>query len=224
MPLKNVTIMTQITKNKRAYNVSSIVSKKHKEIPLSNKWAKHIGIPEASGVWFVYGHSGNGKSSYIMQLVKELCLHGKVLYNDLEEGVRLSLKKNIVRAGLEDDPKVKRNFLVLDKEPMDDLIIRLKKHKSAKYIFINSWQYTGFNLSQFHKLINAFPDKLFIIISHADGKNPDGSVAKKILYHADVKIWVEGFKAIPTSRYEANEEYIIWDEGAAKYWLDIKSE
>lgn len=213
--------MTQQAKIKRAYNINSIVTKKHKEIPLSEKWAKHIGIPEASGVWFVYGHSGNGKSSYIMQMVKELCQHGKVIYNDLEEGVRLSLKKNIVRAGLEDDIKVNKNFLVLDKEPMDYLLERLRKHKSAKYVFINSWQYTGYNLGQFQNLINEFPNKLFIIISHADGKVPDGAVAKKILYHADVKVWVEGFKAIPVSRYESNEEYIIWDEGAAKYWLDI---
>lgn len=224
MPLKNATTMTQPTKNKRAYSVENIISIRHKEISLSKKWEKHIGIPEASGVWFVYGHSGNGKSSYIMQLIKELCQHGKVLYNDLEEGVRLSLKKNIVRAGLKDDPKVKRNFLVLNKEPMDEFRLRLKKHKSPKFVLINSWQYTGYNLSQFKQLINEFPNKLFIIISHADGKNPDGTVAKKILYHADVKVWVEGFKAMPISRYEGNEEYLIWDEGAAKYWMDIKAQ
>lgn len=215
--------MTQI-KNKRAYTVNNVLSKKHKKLQLSVEWERQIGVPEASGVWFLYGHSGNGKSSYLMQMVKELCQHGKVLYNDLEEGVRLSLKHNIERAGLDTDIKTQKNLLVLDKEPMDALEIRLKKHKSPNIIIINSWQYTGYNKKQFDQLINSFPNKLFIIVSHAEGKDPDGSVAKKILYHADVKVWIEGFKAFIISRYGKKEEFVIWNEGARKYWMDLEIE
>lgn len=213
-----------MTKNKRAFSVNNVVSKKHKKLALTEQWKQQIGTPEASGVWFVWGNSGNGKSSYVMQMVKELCQHGKVLYNDLEEGVRLSLKHNIERAGLDKDEKSLRNLLILDKEPLNDLQIRLKKHKSPNFIVINSWQYTGYNKKQFDQLINDFPNKLFVIISHADGSVPYGSVAKQILYHADVKVWVEGFKAEITSRFGKKTEYIIWEEGAAKYWIDLKIE
>lgn len=211
-----------MTKLKRAYSVQSILSINHKEISLTGKWKRHIGIPEESGVWFVYGNSGNGKSSYIMQMVKELSKHGKVVFNDLEEGVRLSMKKNIIREGLNEDPNVKKNFRVLNKEPMEQLEKRLRRHKSPKFIIINSWQYTGYDSEAFVNLINEFPDKLFIIISHADGTRPDGATAKKIHYHADVKIWVEGFKAFPVSRYEGMEKYIIWNKGASEYWMNLK--
>lgn len=215
--------MTQ-PKNRRAYNIKNLLAKKHKDIKLSKKWAEHIGIPESNGVWIIWGESGNGKSSYVMQMVQELCQHGKVIFNDLEEGTRKTAKKNVLRAGLDNDSKVIKNFNILDKEPMDEFLVRLRKHKSPNIIIINSWQYTGWNTRKFFDLVNEFPNKLFIIISHADGDNPEGSVAKKIKYHADIKIQVKGFKAIPTSRYEVNEEYIIWEKGATKAWMDIKAE
>lgn len=46
-----------------------------------------------------------------------------------------------------------------------------------------------------------FPRKLFIFISHADGKNPKGGVADSIRYDCSCKIYVEGFRAVAASRY-----------------------
>ena len=45
------------------------------------------------------------------------------------------------------------------------------------------------------QLKEEFPDKLFIIISHARGKNPKGDAATSVMYDADLKIWVEGYVA-----------------------------
>ena len=42
------------------------------------------------------------------------------------------------------------------------------------------------------QLKEEFPDKLFIFISHARGKNPKGDAATSVMYDADLKIWVEG--------------------------------
>lgn len=35
-----------------------------------------FGTPERSGVWFIWGNSGNGKTSFVMQLAKALTEYG----------------------------------------------------------------------------------------------------------------------------------------------------
>jgi hypothetical protein len=55
-------------------------------------------------------------------------------------------------------------------------------------------------------------------VSHAEGKEPKGNVAKSVRYDAFVKIWVEGYKAFPQSRFGGGNEFVIWPAGAQKYW------
>ena len=96
-------------------------------------------------------------------------------------------------------------------------------------VVIDSLQYLDkFYMQQFKALKAEFPDKLFVFISQADksGKNPDGLMAKKIRYDADIKIKVEGFKAFVTTRYEDSDrgeggaDYIVWKQGADEYWAE----
>ena len=63
--------------------------------------------------------------------------------------------------------------------------------------------------------------KLLIFISHAEGTRPEGRAAKKVEYDADVKIYVEGFKATCKSRFMdvPGVPFVIWEEGAKKYAL-----
>lgn len=61
--------------------------------------------------------------------------------------------------------------------------------------------------------------KLFIVISQAEGRSPKGRMAKDVMYDADLKIWVEGHRAISKGRYIGTKGYYTnWIEGAAKYW------
>ena len=53
--------------------------------------------------------------------------------------------------------------------------------------------------------------------SHAEGHNPKGAVADAVKFDAFVKVYVEGYRAYPQSRYGGNEPYTVWPEGAAKY-------
>ena len=69
------------------------------------------------------------------------------------------------------------------------------------------------------QLKEEFPDKLFVFISHARGKNPKGDAATSVMYDADLKIWVEGYVAFSKGRYQgATGEYTIWEKGAYDYW------
>lgn len=84
----------------RALSVSDMIKKTYSVFEFEGEWKEFVGCPERSGVWFVYGRSGNGKTSFMMQLAKELAKHGKVLYNSLEEGQGKTLQNAICNAKL----------------------------------------------------------------------------------------------------------------------------
>lgn len=203
----------------RAVSVDQLLKKKFKTLDLSKPFADSLGVPESNGSWIIWADSGNGKTSYCMQLAKELAKFGKVVYNTLEEGARKSMQDAMIRHNMKE---VSRNFQVLNRESMPDLIERLSKRKSPKFVFIDSLQYSGLTKAKYFKLVNDFPSKLFIFISHADGKQPDGRVARSVRYHCDVKTFIQGFKASSISRMGGGQDFIIWEQGASEYWGDIK--
>lgn len=200
----------------RAFSPTEILAKKYKTLPWSLQWANAFANPETSGVWFVAGSSTNGKSSFVMQLVKELASLGlgKVFFNSLEEGTRKTMQDNIIRVGIE---SVKKHVLI-GSESMDELDARLSKRKAPWAVVIDSVQFTGMTVKSWQKFKNKHSDKLLIFISHLDGKEPRGNTAKDIKYHADLKIMVEGFRAISQGRYNAGGIYVVWEEGSNKYW------
>ena len=151
-----------------------------------------------------------------MQLAKALAKHVRVAYDSLEEGMSLSMRHAIEDVGFAD---VKRNFVLLDGEGIPELKERLKKQRSPKVVIVDSLQYTGLTYTEYKELRNEFRSKLFIFISHAEGHNPKGAVANSVKYDAFVKIYVEGYRAYPQSRFGGNEPYTIWEEGAEKYGL-----
>lgn len=174
-------------------------------------WLDAIGNPESNGVWIIWGNSGNGKTYFAMKLAKYLATLGRrVAYDSLEEGFCESIKKAMIECGIQE---VSRRFILLDRESIADLIVRLGKKKSPQVIFIDSIQYTGLTYAEYKELKSRFRSKLFILLSHADGKHPAGRVAKSIRFDANVKILVHGYQAYAASRYGGGEPYMIWPEG-----------
>lgn len=186
---------------------------KFKIIPFEGRFCESFGQPEANGVWIVWGNSGNGKTTFALQMAKELCKYGKVVYDTLEEGARMSMQDAMKHVHM---VHVGNKFQILNRESMDDLKVRLKKRNSPDFIFIDSFQYSGLSKMDVLQLAEEFPTKLFIFLSHADGRNPEGRPAKSIRYHADLKIFVSGFKAFPGGRISKSErkDFIIWEKGA----------
>ena len=199
----------------RAYSIQQILDKKHKTLEWSKPWSDAYGFPESTGIWFVWGNSGNGKSGFVMQLVRELAKTKRVLINELEEGNRLTFQETVKRT---DIASVKKNVLVTN-ERFDDLNIRLQKHKSPEVVIINSIQYFGVDFPKFLKYKELYGEsKLTIINSHAEGKRPIGRTAFNIKHDADLKLWVEGFRAISNGRYNPGCYYTINEEMASTYW------
>jgi hypothetical protein len=199
----------------RARTYTDLMNQKATPLDFTGDWLRSIGRPELTGSWLIWGNSTNGKTRFALQLCKYLATFCRVAYNSLEEGDSLSMRNAIRDVGMND---VKGNFLLLDQEPIEELRKRLLKRKSPEVVFIDSWQYTGLNYTEYKRLRADFRNKLFILISHAEGNNPEGRTAKSIRYDSFVKIRIEGYRAFPASRYGGNEPFTIWEKGSEEYW------
>ena len=210
----------------RAISNKHVLAAQFETADFDGPFLASFGRPELRGVWLIWGDSGSGKTTFTLQLCKYLAGFRRVAYDSLEQGLSLSLQKAWERVGM---AEAGSNIILLNKEDLPELRARLRKRKSPEIIVIDSLQYLDkFYMKQFKDLKAEFPDKLFVFISQADkaGKDPDGYIAKKIRYDADIKIKVEGFKAFVTTRYEdrdkgeGGEDFIIWEQGANDYWAE----
>ena len=210
----------------RAISNKNVLAAQFETADFDGPFLASFGRPELRGVWLIWGDRGSGKTTFTLQLCKYLAGFRRVAYDSLEQGLSLSLQKAWERVGM---AEAGSNIILLNKEDLPELRARLRKRKSPEIIVIDSLQYLDkFYMKQFKDLKAEFPDKLFVFISQADkaGKDPDGYIAKKIRYDADIKIKVEGFKAFVTTRYEdrdkgeGGEDFIIWEQGANDYWAE----
>ena len=200
---------------RRAYSPGEILDMKIPCYEFSGQWKAAVGNPARTGTWIIWGASGNGKSSFVMQLAKYLCEFGRVIYDSLEEGASLSFQKSLKRHGMDETGN---RLIVLDREPMEMLGERLARKKSPGIVIVDSFQYSGLNYQTYQAMKERHRNKLLIFISHAEGAHPAGRAAKKVEFDADVKIFVSCFRAICKSRFldHPGEPIVIWDEGAAK--------
>ncbi|NJM14046.1 MAG: hypothetical protein HC896_00435 [Bacteroidales bacterium] len=201
----------------KAISVRSIMTKRFKLLPFKDEWYDSFGRIELSGSMIIWGQSGSGKTSLSMQFAKYVSQFSRVLYNSLEMGYSPTLQDAFARIGMDE---VKRR-LILVKEPLEELTQRLLVKKSPNVVIIDSFQYTGLTYKDYTVLKDDFPNKLFVYISHANGKEPKGSAAQSVRYDADIKVYCEGHKAFVSSRYGGGKPFIIWPEGANEYWKDF---
>jgi GTPase SAR1 family protein len=200
---------------RRAISIDELLAKQYDTFKLSDPFYQAFGEPERTGVWMVVGNSGNGKTSFVLQLCKELCNHSRIIYNSLEEGDCKTMQDAFKKT----DMKAVRGQLILTSEPMTELSERLMKHKAPGIAVVDSFQYSGFGFPEYLAFKEKHKNKLLIFISHADGKKPEGRPAKKVWYNASLKIWIEGFKAYSHGRYIGpSGEFTIWPEGFEKYY------
>ena len=203
---------------RRALSVSDVLRLKRETYTFEGAWAEAFGQPEQNGVWFVWGGSGNGKTSFVLQLCKELSRFGRVAYDSLEEGASLTMQNAFVKMGMQD---VARRFVLLDREGMEQLDARLGKRKSPDIVVIDSFQYTGMTFRDYQAFKERHADKLLIFISQADGSKPAGRTAVSVMYDAALKIFVSGYRAISKGRYFGTKGYYtIWEERARLIYGD----
>lgn len=196
-------------------SITDLMRMKREVYDFEGDWRAAFGQPERNGIWFVWGKSGNGKTSFVLQLCRELTKYGRVAYDSLEEGASLTMQNALVRVGMGD---VGRRFVLLN-ESLADLDERLRKRRAPDIVVVDSFQYAHISLKQYEAFIKRHRHKLIIFISQAEGNKPLGRTAVSAMYSASLKIWVEGYRAVSKGRYFGNKGYYtIWEERAEKYW------
>ena len=206
----------------RSLTAKEILGIHRQSITLTGEWGNCIGTMDRHGVVFIWGNSGNGKTSAVISLCKELSEYGKILFVSLEEGFSLSFQNSLKRFDME---SCGSKFQVIDKATPEELIQRLTKPRSPELVVIDSYQYLGMSYKQYIEFKSKLPNKLLIFLSHAEGKQPSGRAAKAVKYDAMLKIWVEGYVAHSNGRFIGTTgKAVIWEQGAYEYWNLNKSE
>lgn len=208
---------------KRSLSAQRVLAVRNRVLAVSPEWQGCLGEEIARrGIVFIWGNSGNGKSSAVMAFAKMLAGAGKVLYISKEEGYSLSFQNTLRRFGMQE---CGASFQVIDNESMEGLAERMAKPKSPEFIVIDSVQAMGIGSKQYKQLRERFRNKLLVLVSQADGKRPLGRAAVSMMYDADLKIWVEGHTAFSKGRFMGEtKEFVTWEDGARRYWDGRKKE
>ena len=204
---------------RKSYSPNDIRKLRVDLLPWDEKWSSVFGCPAMNETWFVCGHSAGGKSSFVMQLSKELCRFGRVLYVSYEEGVRPSFQRRINYLNMDE---VQGLFRVVTMDSYDELRSRLSKPKSARFVVIDSIQESGMGYPQLESLVKDFRRKCFVFVSQEMRGQPLGRTAVRLRYLAGVKVWVRGFKAFCQGRESesAGAYYTVWEDGVVRTSLE----
>lgn len=221
-PVKKATPKSSISGKK--IGLKQLAQKTYSEVPnLPEQFTRSFGDIEDAFDCIIYGNSGNGKTNFTVQVIKDLilALKQKCIYISYEEGHTKTLQKTMIER--HDMLNQVGNMLeILDYTNYDDLVKRMSKKQSAKIWVIDSLQASHFTEQQCAALKSRFvmsrKKKIIIYISWAEGKKPKGSAAQAVEYYAHIKIRVEGLIAFFKSRFGGNRNYVVWEEGAKKYW------
>lgn len=203
-------------KLKKALTVANIQNQKIEYLQLEGEWYEALGTPQNRGLWFVYGDSGSGKSTYLMKLSKQLAVTMKVTYNLLEEETDDSdYIKRTVLCSMND---VSSNFHTVS-YTLDELDAYLEKSNRPGAVVIDSIIYATKDWDKWFAFKKKWAHKLILIVSgHAKGKNPRTDFEDKVKFDAKMKIFISGYLAVCQGRTIGPNggTYIIYKEGYEK--------
>lgn len=207
----------------RVWSLKNLEDIRHEYIDFDGEWYQAFGRPEKSGCWIIYGKSGQGKSSFALQLARKLDEMGmRVLYLTLEMGGSTDFLESVRDVGMRSDIN---RIIFSDDTTFEDLDEYLGKQRSADVIIIDSVQYftdqCGVKADEIISLRKKYPRKVFIFISHVDGKEVEGQAAYRVKRDSFKRIYVQGFKATFVGRDKGGPRgfFIIWAKGYQEYHL-----
>lgn len=189
--------------------------KRYTHVQLTEEFERSLGNLVDSFVMLIFGDSGNGKTNFILQMIRVLVESGTIAYISLEERFSYSIHRAVSMHLGDVDEGV---MFYDEKTTINELKDILRKQRAPKYVFIDSIQYWGINIEDYKALKEEFTNVGFIFVSHEKNQVPLGKMAQDIRYDADVKIHVKKFIAFVTSRFGGGMPYCIYEQRARQYW------
>ncbi|MDH6310564.1 hypothetical protein M2451_003346 [Dysgonomonas sp. PFB1-18] len=214
--------MAKKAARQRATSISNFLSMTFEVIEFIGEWLLAFGRPEKGGIWYVGGRPTNGKTSFVVQLIKALALLGfRIRFYNFEEQQSITMQKTIRRVGLEEVAKniVMINSLISYKELKEEIA-----NTRNDVIVVDTIQKSGITAKQVEELRELFPSKLIIFVCHVQPNGlPDKQAAVQAYREASLKIFCDRFRAISQGRYFGERGYYnIWKEEADKYWAVVE--
>lgn len=213
----------KLPKEKRATSLYNFLAKKIDTLDWDGEWKQTFGCPPTTGIWYVAGHSGSGKTTFIVKLMKQFAVMGmKVRFYNFEEGDGSStLQEIFLREDFESHKK--KITIVSDFLPYEDIVAELKKTK-AKVVVIDSRKEVGMTSKQVLELKRLFgDDMLLVIVCHVlPNGQPETGADRQVMQSARMKIFVDRFRAINRGRTFGEVEYFdIYKEKGELLWAEM---
>ncbi|MDR1381782.1 MAG: AAA family ATPase [Tannerella sp.] len=205
----------------------------HEEMAFEGQWRDSFGCPSPVGAWIIYGMSGNGKTSFALQLAKYLTGFNKVLYWSIEQGNTQSFRRAWLREKMDE---CGNDIMLADEDNSFDAIVRqLTQKRGRNILFVDSLtplraksyseeKYEYFGVRQYESFRRRLKGKLIVWISHEHSGRPDTTTGDYILKLSDLKMRVEGFRVFTNTRSgKGLADFVVWEEGAARYWGKVRN-
>lgn len=199
---------------KRALTVANVQAIKIATIDFKGRFYDVFGNPQKKGRWFVWGQSSSGKSSFVMQLIKEFAQTEKTLLVSLEEALDdENLQDRLKLFNMQD---VSKNFTMVE-DTLEELDERLSKRNSPQVVVIDSAPYffMGYTFADYFSFTRKYKEKTLILIGHANGQQPKSELEHRIMFDATQKVIVSGYVATNKGRKFGPHatQFVVWQKG-----------
>lgn len=194
----------------RTLGVHHILNKQYRALAFDGVWEETFGLPSDPFTMLIYGYPKNGKTTFCMFFAKYLTRFGKVWYNSIEEGDTKTMQDAFLRAGLQELEEGK--FMLGDRYFYADMVEKLARPNSGRFVFIDSRDFINLTTHQFKKLKSLYPRKSFIIVCWEQAGKPAGKFAKDIEFIVDILVHVTQYRAYPSGRFGGGKTFVIWDK------------
>lgn len=194
----------------KSLGIKGFLSKTFATYQLPEIWVQAVGEISDPFTWLVFGKPKNGKTSFLLQFCKAMCLSGvKVYYNSMEEGASKTMQDAFIRLDMSSIPD--GLFTLGDRDTFAEMIDKLKKNR-ARVVIIDSRDYMKLTTDQWKKLTTMFPKKSFVLVCWEQSGKPLGKYAKDIEFMVSMVTHVKSFTAYTNGRFGAGLKFNIWDK------------
>lgn len=206
----------------RFLSLRNVDDKKNVIVPFKGVWYDLMRHPDHSGCWIIYGKSGHGKTSFMMQMARELDeMKYRVIIFSLEEGIRSTFRDALHSNGIITGV---HKINISTGASVDDLDKWLgTTSRPPGFIFIDSVQYWSMEYkataAKIIELRKKYESTVFVFTSHIQGNEVEGNDAYWVKRDSFCRIHVVGFTAYYEGRGSGGQ-YTIWKDGAERWFLE----
>lgn len=174
--------------SEKLVTLSQLAAKTFDTLPMGQMYVEWIGEPERNFAMALHGEPGQGKSTFAIDLAKDLGVHQqRVLFIAAEEGLGKSQQKKW-------NGYTSQYITLADYRNLSRVKDELKR-SSYDVVFLDSVQEMKISPQQLKDLRNAYSNTAFIyILQSTKGGNFKGS--NEYAHDADVKIKIANYKPI----------------------------